>query len=539
MLNISALYLSQKRLNEVLNRETLPAVARLFSLSSPENSGLQRTVILGAYEDAVLVWLSSANFPSLGQIVAENRVTQGDFFTHLGAFSGSGILEGADRLYRGLPLRKEALLRAKLDNFRDGLTLTVQAHPENYTTTSASGEMSGKKRLFLVGRITDCETNNFRAQAYVIGHLHEEQRKGMPSIDRFGRLQWHMEVFPTQVDNFATASAVKPPTTSELAKIQSTEELDVKEAFASIVGEPFVPKDWAGEKSDLCTTQLRIEGQQVAAAFAFKGRSKAKKMTVADLGKNGDQISRLFSEPSDFVVLQHCHEVTSAVRDHMRAFATRIGRLRPFCIIDGADTVRILKAYGKLGFGDEVGKAPKLLPEKADEPERTSAKHPNATAEPSNTYAVGLCAPGRLTRKEIGECVEVIKMGDAVDSTYAERELPLASVLAVVKAGTAIVGVGAIKRERRPYALKIARCSGVSFPPGTLELGYVAVLPDHRGYKLSSRIVEALLSQYKGRLFATTYSARMKSVLKKAGFINKREEWPGRKKQMVSFWDRE
>jgi hypothetical protein len=539
MLNISAMYLSQKRLNEVLDREILPVAARLFGLSSPQNSGLQRTAILGAYEDAVLVWLSSANFPSLGQLVAENRVTQGAFFTHLGAFSGSGILEGADRQFRGLPLRKEPLLRAKLDNFRAGLSLTVQAHPENYTTASAPGEMSGKKRLFLVGRITRCETNEFRAQAYVVGHVHEETRKGMPSVDRFERLQWHMEVFPTQVDNFAATAEVGPPTNAELAKIQSTKESDVKEAFASIVGEPFVPKDWPGEKSDLCTTQLRIDGQQVATAFAFKGRSKAKKMTIADLGKNGDQISRLFSEPSDFVVLQHCHEVTSAVRDHMRAFATRIGQLRPFCIIDGADTVRILKTYGKLGFGDEAGQAPKPLAEKAGEPLQTLATHPNATAQPSDPYAVSLCAPGSMTKEEIADCIDVIKTGEAVDLVSAKRELPLASVLAVVRAGTAIVGVGAIKRRRGTYAAKIARVSGVSFPPETLELGYVAVLPDHRGHKLSGKIVDALLSPYKGRLFATTYNNRMKSVLKNAGFINKGKEWLGRKKQMVSFWDLE
>jgi hypothetical protein len=46
MLNISALFLSQKRLDEILDRNTLPAAARLFSLSAPENSGLH---ILAAY----------------------------------------------------------------------------------------------------------------------------------------------------------------------------------------------------------------------------------------------------------------------------------------------------------------------------------------------------------------------------------------------------------------------------------------------------------------------------------------------------------
>jgi hypothetical protein len=286
MLNISALYLSQKRLNEVLSRETLPVTARIYTLSAPENSGLQRTAILGAYEDAVLAWLTVAKLPSLGQLVAENRLTQGAFFTHLGAFSGSGILDGASRHARSLPLKKEAKLTTKLDLFRTGLTLDVQVHPENYTTASAPGEMSGKRRLFLVGRVTECETNALRAQAYVVGHLHEEPRKGIPITDRFGRLPWHMEVFPSEIENFAAAASVNTPTKAEITQLQGILEEEVKEAFASIVGEPFVPKDWAGERSDLRTTQLRIDGQQVAAAIAFKGRSKArKKMTVADLAR--------------------------------------------------------------------------------------------------------------------------------------------------------------------------------------------------------------------------------------------------------------
>jgi hypothetical protein len=537
MLNISALYLSQKRLNEVLNREILPVAARVFSLASPENAGLNRTAVLGAYEDAVLIWLTSANLPSLGQLVAENRLVQGAFFTHLGPFSGSGVLEAADRQFRGLPLRKDALLRAKLDNFRSGLKLTVQAHPENYTTASAPGEISGKKRLFLVGRITECETDELRAQAYVVGHLHEEPRKGMPSVDRFGRLPWQMELFPTQIDNFAAASDATPPTASELAKIQSTQESEVKKAFASIVGEPFIPKDWPGEKSDLVTTQLRIYGQQVASAFAFKGRSKPKKMTVADLGKNGDQISRLFSEPCDLVILQHCHEVTSAVRDHMRAFATRIGQLRPFCIIDGADTVRILRTYGQLGFA--IAGASQNVADKDDKSAAILVPRAEVQTESKSRYIVSLNAPSSLTEEEIAQCIDVLKKGDAVDLASAKRELPIASLLAVVRDRAAIVGVGAIKRERPGYAAKTARDSGVSFPLNTLELGYVAVLPDHQGNGLSHMIVDALLSQHQGRLFATTSSERMKKTLTGIGFLNKGNEWPGREKQMVSFWEKE
>jgi len=326
---------------------------------------LERTAIVGAYEDAALQWLTSAKLPTLGELVAEDRLTQGTFFTHIGVFNGRGISEAAGRFRRGQSVDKEAVLWTKLDTLREGLTLTVQVHPQNYTSNSASVEMSGKKRLFLVGRLTECDTKNLRAQAYIVGYLHEEPRKGMPSIDHFGRLPWHMEVFPQQIDNFAASTDEKMPTAAELAKMLTIPESEVKAAFASIIGEPFIPKDWGGEHSDLVSTQVRIENQSVSTAFAFKGPGKAKKLTVADLGKNGDQISRLFSEPSDFVVLQHCHGVTSAVRDHMRAFATRIGQLRPFCIIDGADTLRIFKAYEKLGFSRSKRKS-KTHPRRAE-----------------------------------------------------------------------------------------------------------------------------------------------------------------------------
>jgi hypothetical protein len=360
MLNISALFLSQKRLDEVLSRESHAPPYRHFILGDRKNSGLERRVVLTAYEDAAIAWLTEVGLPTLGQLVVEERLTQGVFFTHIGPFFGKGVLDASARFQSGRPVRKEAVLWTKLDGFREDLTLTVQAHPENYTTMSAPGELSGKKRLFLVGRLTDCETNDMRAQAYIIGHLHEEERKGAPTVDHFGRLPWQMEVFRSQVNNFAASANEKMPSAAELKKLLTIPESAVKAAFASIIGEPFVPKDWGGEQSDLVSTQVRINGQPVATAFAFKGPSVPRKLTVADLGKNGDQISRLFSEPSDFFVLQHCHAVTSAVRDHMRAFATRINRLRPFCIIDATDTVLILKAYEKLGYCSTKQETPRF-----------------------------------------------------------------------------------------------------------------------------------------------------------------------------------
>ena len=77
-------------------------------------------------------------------------------------------------------------------------------------------------------------------------------------------------------------------------------------------------------------------------------------MTPADLGKNGDKIGRLFDESAELLVLQHCHEVTSAVRKQMRAYAQQMNRPRQFCIIDGYDTIRILRAYNKCGLSKPI-----------------------------------------------------------------------------------------------------------------------------------------------------------------------------------------
>jgi len=71
-------------------------------------------------------------------------------------------------------------------------------------------------------------------------------------------------------------------------------------------------------------------------------------MTVKDLGANGNQIVRLFDEPADILILQHCHYIKAEIYKTMDAFASRFNNIRRYCIIDGIDTQRLLSAYGKL-----------------------------------------------------------------------------------------------------------------------------------------------------------------------------------------------
>jgi hypothetical protein len=56
----------------------------------------------------------------------------------------------------------------------------------------------------------------------------------------------------------------------------------------------------------------------------------------------------LFSEPAELLVLQHCHQVTTAVVEMMDTYAHDLRNPRSYMIIDGADTGRILKSLGLL-----------------------------------------------------------------------------------------------------------------------------------------------------------------------------------------------
>jgi hypothetical protein len=73
--------------------------------------------------------------------------------------------------------------------------------------------------------------------------------------------------------------------------LRNLPEKDVKQAFTEIVAEPTVPKD-LGERSDLFASWIKLETWRISAAFAFTGPTKFHPMTLADLGKNGDQIDR-------------------------------------------------------------------------------------------------------------------------------------------------------------------------------------------------------------------------------------------------------
>jgi GNAT superfamily N-acetyltransferase len=146
------------------------------------------------------------------------------------------------------------------------------------------------------------------------------------------------------------------------------------------------------------------------------------------------------------------------------------------------------------------------------------------------------CPGNNLSNEVIEACANIIRQGGAVDPKSAKRELPLAEMVAIVRAGQEVVAAGAIKRQRPKYAADIAQKSGISFDRNMLELGYVSVEKSYHSQGLSHRIVTSLLTALPDRsLFATTSSERMKDTLAKAGFVLEGSEWQGNKSRL-SLW---
>lgn len=168
----------------------------------------------------------------------------------------------------------------------------------------------------------------------------------------FPALEWYsydfFEHFIEDIVEFSRVADVAEP--QDISVMEKITETAFKTCLAEILGEA-AGKDWGGEMSDHYSAHVRLGERRTTVAFLLKGPAgggRFRPMTLNHLGKNNDQIYRLSQEPAGLLVVQHCHEIGSAVRATLRAFAVQPGNPRRYCLIDGKDSLRLLMAYGKL-----------------------------------------------------------------------------------------------------------------------------------------------------------------------------------------------
>jgi hypothetical protein len=132
------------------------------------------------------------------------------------------------------------------------------------------------------------------------------------------------------------------------------DEGTIKRAFAEIIGESFVPKDWGGETEDLFTSRTLLNAQRVSTSIIFNGPGKIKssQTRLSDLGKRGDQLVRMMSiDTAKLYIMQSVKRVHPDVTKTLEALVEQQrnrGNHCHYCIIDGQDTATILYAYGYL-----------------------------------------------------------------------------------------------------------------------------------------------------------------------------------------------
>ncbi len=130
------------------------------------------------------------------------------------------------------------------------------------------------------------------------------------------------EIFIDDIKEFSRVRALPPQKLAALHPKRLPERV-FKYGIARILATKGKFQDWGGEKNDLYTNHITLYGKRRSAAFALKGPATRPPLTIAKLGKHGDQITRLFSTHSQVFLIQFEGQIVDEVLQDMMAHAIR------------------------------------------------------------------------------------------------------------------------------------------------------------------------------------------------------------------------
>jgi hypothetical protein len=127
-------------------------------------------------------------------------------------------------------------------------------------------------------------------------------------------------------------------------------EKKFKYGVAEILDDTGKFTDWGGETNDLLS-RAHVAGKSQSIAFAFKGPATTGVLTPKKMGKNGNQIQRLFTSPAEVFVVQYHSQIGDSVLEQMATHAKMRsyyeGARVWYCVINGDDKNRLMVAYPK------------------------------------------------------------------------------------------------------------------------------------------------------------------------------------------------
>lgn len=296
-------------------------------------------------QQAILNRMAKDPPPSIEQLLLTHTIAPGAPCIIYKTFRSRGLTQAAMKRKH---LSNPPILRTALNISGIGeYVITVPIDPARFTANSSYSHFHRRDtHLFVAGFVESVAEKEIHILPCVVASALNASITVLPVEIMPMSSEEHVDT----IDSFKRVCHEPRPPKIELSNLKTVAEADVKNAFGNILGEPSVPKDWGGEKSDLYSTHIMLRERRRSAAFLFKGPSKQGPMTLAHLGKNGDQLLRLSTEPAEVLILQHSDEITPPVRELLRVIANQLQRVRRYCVIDGYDTLRLLRAYSQCGF---------------------------------------------------------------------------------------------------------------------------------------------------------------------------------------------
>jgi hypothetical protein len=277
------------------------------------------------------------NTPTLGQFLQNPIVNS--LFCSTEKIQGCG-----DDVYNSKRARNQILLPFDFEK-----QLFIEYHTEHVLASTERLLLSQGSKTSLIAELFSNNEHEMVFHPLIMGP---------PTFDHFENkkigydLTWagwsHFELYPEDIDEFNKCSSLAAADYGTWSIVmQSLSEDKVKDCFCKIFGDS-KSNDWGGEDYDHFTSHVHLSGVRKKAAFLFKGPARFEEMQPRHLGKNADQIFRLSRSNADVLIVQHCHEIGEAVRETLRAFAASPSCPKHYCLIDGRDTFRILKAYSMI-----------------------------------------------------------------------------------------------------------------------------------------------------------------------------------------------
>jgi hypothetical protein len=336
---LDAWFLHEKLILGLLYQHEIAVLGRQLPLSGEDRSlaALYRIELL---ERAVSAFLARTDVPSLAvsHLQQELRIGQVVWLDQTLSFKGTGTARAA--VERGRSGRATFSGPLATD---ENVRVYGEYNAERLTGSSSLVQLKGRQRQFLLGYVHSMTAEEIGLRPIVIAR---RWARPTPASLKFWDDTAH--VWPSAVDQFGGVNFRTRLAKADLDALKVVPEKRIKQVFAEIISESEVPNDWGGEQFDLWSTVISVEGQRLRAAIAFKGPSRFHPMTIASLGKNGDQIDRLAQTAADLMVVQHCHTITAPVVNMLKAYASNFRDPKRYMLIDGFDTIRILRHFGYL-----------------------------------------------------------------------------------------------------------------------------------------------------------------------------------------------